>query len=49
MQIWNEKKLRDAKKMLFEAEINIKKNGSSNNIILIKNLIVNLYQKGISI
>ena len=48
MQIWNENKLRDAKKMLFEAEINIKKNGSSNNIILIKNLIVNLYQKGIS-
>ncbi len=48
MQIWNEKKLRDAKKMLFEAEINIKKNGNSNNIILIKNLIVNLYQKGIS-
>ena len=48
MQIWNEKKLRDAKKMLFETEINIKKNGNSNNIVLIKNLIINLYQKGIS-
>ena len=48
MRIWNEKKLKDAKEMLFKAEINIKKNKNSNNTILIKNLIVNLYQKGIS-
>ena len=48
MRIWNEKKLKDAKEMLFDTEIKIKKNANSNNAILIKNLVINLYQKGIS-
>ena len=48
IRIWNKKKLIDAKKMLFDTEINIKKNGNSNNTILIKNLVINLYQKGTS-
>ena len=48
IRIWNKKKLIDAKEMLFDTEINIKKNGNSNNTILIKNLVINLYQKGTS-
>ncbi len=42
---WNIKKLEEAKKMLFETEIQIKVNANLNNNLIIKNLILNLYQK----
>tara|TARA_A100001011_G_scaffold398885_1_gene504982 strand:+ start:1586 stop:2590 length:1005 start_codon:yes stop_codon:yes gene_type:complete len=48
IKIWNEEKLNDAKKMIFETELKVKKNSVSNNSILIKNLVVNLYKKAVS-
>ena len=49
MKKWNLKKLNEAKKIIFEAELQIKVNTNLNNNILIKNLIVNLYNKASSI
>jgi len=49
IKIWNEEKLEDAKKMIFETEFKVKKNSISNNSILIKNLVVDLYKKAVSI
>ena len=48
IKIWNEEKLNDAKKMIFETEFKVKKNSVLNNSILIKNLVVNLYKKAVS-
>ena len=45
---WNSKKLQEAKKILFSTELQIKKNVNSNNSLLIKSLIINLYQKAAS-
>ena len=45
---WNSEKLEQARKILFDAEIQLKVNANLNNNILIKNLIVNLYQKASS-
>ena len=45
---WNIQKLQEAKKILFNTELQIKKNVNSNNSLLIKNLIINLYQKAAS-
>ena len=42
---WNIKKLKEAKKILFETEVQIKKNANLNNNVLLKNLIINLYKK----
>ncbi len=45
---WNSEKLEQARKILFDAEIQLKINTNLNNNILIKNLIVDLYQKASS-
>ena len=45
---WNSEKLEQARKILFDAEIQIKVNANLNNNTLIKNLIVDLYQKASS-
>ena len=45
---YNEEKLEDARKMIFETEFKVKKNSISNNLILIKNLVINLYRKAVS-
>ena len=45
---WSPKKLLEAKEILFNTEVLIKTNASSNNNTLIKNLIINLYNKAIS-
>ena len=45
---WNSEKLKQARKILFEAEIQLKVNANLNNNTLIKNLIVDLYQKASS-
>ena len=45
---WNSEKLKQARKILFDAEIQLKINANLNNNTLIKNLIVNLYQKASS-
>ena len=45
---WNSEKLEQARKILFDAEIQLKINTNVNNNILIKNLIVDLYQKASS-
>ena len=45
MKKWNINKLKEAKKILFETEVQIKKNSFLNNSILLKNLIMNLYKK----
>ena len=45
---WDPKKLLEAKEILFNTEVLIKTNVSSNNNTLIKNLIINLYNKAIS-
>ena len=47
-KIWNSQKLQEAKKILFNTELQIKKNVNSNNSLLIKNLIINLFQKAAS-
>ena len=45
---WNSEKLKQARKILFDAEIQLKVNSNLNNNTLIKNLIVDLYQKASS-
>ena len=45
---WNVKKLEEAKKMVFQTEVLIKIKMNSNNNTLIKNLIINLYNKAAS-
>ena len=45
---WNTQKLEDAKKILYKTEIQIRKNINLNNNILIKNLIIELYEKAMS-
>ena len=45
---WNSEKLEQARKILFDAEIQLKVNANLNNNTLIKNLIVDLYQKASS-
>ncbi len=45
---WNSEKLEQARRILFDAEIQLKVNANLNNNILIKNLIINLYQKASS-
>ena len=45
---WNSEKLKQARKILFDAEIQLKINANLNNNTLIKNLIVDLYQKASS-
>ena len=45
---WNSEKLEQARKILFDAEIQLKVNSNLNNNTLIKNLIVDLYQKASS-
>ena len=42
---WNIKKLKEAKTILFITELQIKKNANLNNNVLLKNLIINLYEK----
>ena len=42
---WNIAKLKEAKKMLFNTELQIKKNADLDNNVLVKNLIINLYKK----
>ena len=42
---WNIKKLKEAKRILFKTELQIKRNANLNNNILLKNLIINLYEK----
>jgi DNA polymerase-3 subunit delta len=42
---WNIKKLKEAKRILFKTELQIKKNANLNNNVLLKNLIINLYEK----
>tara|TARA_B100000959_G_scaffold196236_1_gene205215 strand:+ start:4664 stop:5668 length:1005 start_codon:yes stop_codon:yes gene_type:complete len=49
MKRWNVKKLLEAKESLFNTEVLIKTNSNSNNNTLIKNLIINLYNKAASI
>ena len=46
---WNIKKLIEAKKNLFDTEVLIKTTTNSNNNTLIKNLIIKLYNKAVSI
>ena len=48
MKKWNMKKLLEAKESLFNTEVLIKTKMNSNNNTLIKNLIINLYNKAIS-
>ena len=45
---WNSEKLEQARKILFGVEIQVKLNANLNNNTLIKNLIVDLYQKASS-
>ena len=45
---WNSEKLKQARKILFDTEIQLKVNANLNNNTLIKNLIVDLYQKASS-
>ena len=45
MKKWNIKKLKEAKEILFKTELQIKKNSNLNNNVLLKNLIINLYEK----
>ena len=45
---WNSEKLEQARRILFDAEIQLKVNANLNNNTLIKNLIVDLYQKASS-
>ena len=45
---WNSEKLEQARKILFDVEIQLKLNANLNNNTLIKNLIVDLYQKASS-
>jgi len=45
MKKWNIKKLKEAKRILFKTELQIKKNANLNNNVLLKNLIINLYEK----
>ena len=45
---WNSEKLEQARRILFDAEIQLKVNANLNNNTLIKNLIINLYQKASS-
>ena len=45
---WNSEKLEQARKILFDVEIQLKVNANLNNNTLIKNLIVDLYQKASS-
>ena len=45
---WNSEKLEQARKILFETEVQLKVNANLNNNTLIKNLIVDLYQKASS-
>ena len=45
---WSPKKLIEAREILFNVEVLIKTNVSTNNNTLIKNLIINLYNKAIS-
>ena len=45
MKKWNIKKLKEAKGTLFKTELKIKKNANLNNNVLLKNLIINLYEK----
>ena len=45
---WNSEKLGQARRILFDAEIQLKVNANLNNNTLIKNLIINLYQKASS-
>ena len=43
---WNRiQKLKEAKRILFKTELQIKKNANLNNNVLLKNLIINLYEK----
>ena len=48
MKRWNIKKLLEAKESLFNTEVLIKTKSNSNNNTLIKNLIINLYNKAAS-
>ncbi len=45
---WNVKKLKEARRILFNTEVLIKTKMNSNNTTLIKNLIIDLYNKGSS-
>ena len=45
MKKWNIKKLKEAKGILFKTELQIKQNANLNNNVLLKNLIINLYEK----
>ena len=45
---WNSEKLEQARRILFDAEIQLKVNANLNNNTLIKNLILDLYQKASS-
>ena len=45
MKKWNINKLKEAKRILFKTELQIKKNANLNNNVLLKNLIINLYEK----
>ena len=45
---WNSEKLEQARRILFDAEIQLKVNANLNNNTLIKNLIINLYKKASS-
>ena len=45
---WDSEKLGQARRILFDAEIQLKVNANLNNNTLIKNLIINLYQKASS-
>ncbi len=48
MKKWNTKKLKEAREILFKTELQIKKNNDKNNNLLLKNLIISLYQKAAS-
>ena len=45
---WNSEKLEQARRIVFDAEIQLKVNANLNNNTLIKNLIINLYKKASS-
>ncbi len=48
IKIWNLKKLKDAKELLFNAEMTIKTKLSGYNEVIIKNLLIKLYKKAVS-
>ena len=48
LQLFNSNKLEEAKKMLLDTEVLIKTKMNSNNNTLIKNLIIDLYNKAAS-